>query len=239
MMMLRSALFNLCFFSWSMLASLLFAPLFIVSARAAQKSGAPWAKVTLWLARLLCGIRYEIRGQQYKIDGPVIYASKHQSAWDTAIFLVLFARPAYILKRELLRIPLWGWYLWRMRMIAIDRSAGASSIKHMLRQSKEALAEGRPLVIFPEGTRTRPGAAPTYHPGIIALYSQLQVPVIPVALNSGLYWGKNAFLKRPGTIVMEFLPPIAPGLPKVSFLPQLQETIESASQSLLEEAKKG
>lgn len=238
MIVLRSFLFNIAFFSWSMLASLLFSPLFALSVKAAQHSGAPWANGTLLLARLICGIRYEIRGQEYRVDGAVIYASKHQSAWDTMIFLILFKRPAYVLKRELLRIPLWGWYLWRMDMIAIDRTAGASSIKHMMRQSKDALALQRPIVIFPEGTRTRPGAEPHYHPGILALYSQLKVPVIPVALNSGVYWGKNAFLKRPGTIIMEFLPPIPPGLPKAEFMARLQDTIESASQRLLTESKR-
>lgn len=233
MIFLRSLLFNLCFFCWAMLASALFAPLFLISPRAAQKSGKPWAMGSLWLLRIICGIRYEIRGRQYMSDGPVIYASKHQSAWDTTIFLILLKRPAYVLKRSLLRIPLWGWYLWRMKMIAIDRSAGASTIKHMVKQSKEALQEGRPIVIYPEGTRTRPGATPTYHPGVIALYSQMKVPVIPVALNSGLYWGRDAFLKRPGTIVLEFLPPIAPGMDKNQFISQLEHTIETASNRLL------
>jgi 1-acyl-sn-glycerol-3-phosphate acyltransferase len=233
---IRSLVFNLLFFCWSMLSAVLFAPIFIASVRTAQMAGPPWANGTLWLARVICGIRFEIRGREHITHGKVIYASKHQSAWDTVIFLHLFTRPAYILKRELLRIPLWGWYLWRMKMVAIDRSAGASSIKHLLKQSKDALAENRPLVIFPEDTRTRPGAAPHYHPGVIALYNQLKVPVIPIALNSGVYWGKNAFTKRPGTIVMEFLPPIAPGLPKDEFLARLQGAIESASQRLLEEA---
>lgn len=234
---IRSFVFNIAFFLWAMLASLLFAPLFLFSSRAAQRAGAPWAKGALWLARLICGIRYEVRGAQYITDEPVIYASKHQSAWDTIIFLVLLARPAYVLKRSLLRIPLWGWYLWRMNMIAIDRSAGASGMKHMLRQSQRALDDGRTLVIYPEGTRTRPGAAPHYHPGIIAMYSQLQKPVVPVALNSGAFWGRDAFCKFPGTITIEFLPPIAPGMDKKQFAALLEQTIETASQSLLDGAK--
>ncbi len=236
---IRSLLFNLCFFLWAMLAALLFSPLFILSAKAAQKSGSPWANGTLILARIICGIDYEIRGLEHMTDGPVIYASKHQSAWDTVIFLTLLKAPAYVLKRELLRIPLWGWYLWRMQMIAIDRSAKASAMKDMIRQAKAALAESRPIVIFPEGTRKTPGVEPHYHPGITALYSQLDVPVIPVALNSGLYWGKNAFTKRPGTIIIEFMPPIAPGADKKEFMAQLQHTIETASQKLLEEGRRG
>lgn len=238
MILIRSILFNLCFFGWSLLSSFLFAPLFLFSVGAAQKVGKPWARVTLWLARIICGINYEIRGREYLTDEPVICASKHQSAWDTLIFLTLYKNcPAYVLKRELLRIPFWGWYLWRMQMIAIDRSAGASSIKNLLKQARAVLAAGRPIVIFPEGTRTKPGARPHYHPGIVALYSQLGVPVVPIALNSGVFWGKNAFLKRPGTIILQFLPPIPPGLDKNEFRIQLEQKIETASQSLLEEAK--
>jgi len=233
---LRSFIFNIAFFMWSMLSSLIFAPLFFISTKAALKSGWPWAYGVLLLARVLCGIRYEIRGREYITDGPVFYASKHQSAWDTAIFWKLLKEPAFILKRELLRIPLWGWYLWRMQMIAIDRSAGGAGLKDMIRQSKIALSNGRPIIIFPEGTRTKPGAPPNYHPGILALYNQLKIPVIPVALNSGMYWSKNAFNKHPGTIIIEFLPPIAPGLSKEDFRARLQSAIENASQKLQDEA---
>ncbi len=234
MIVLRSVLFNLCFFGWSVLAAFLFVPLFATSVSSCQRVADPWARVSLWLARVICGIRHEVRGSEHIVHGPVIYASKHQSAWDTIIFLTLLRCPAYVLKRELLWLPFWGWYLWRMRMIAIDRAAGMSSIKHMLRQAKEQLAQRRAIIIYPEGTRTSPGAAPHYHPGILALYSQLDVPVIPVALNSGLFWGKNAFLKRPGTITIEFLPAIPPGLPRDEFMAKLQESIETASQRLLD-----
>lgn len=236
MIYIRSLIFNILFTGWALLASILFIPLFLLSTRSAQKVGHPWASISLWMLKHVCNIDCEIRGREYIANTPVIYAAKHQSAWDTAVFLTLLARPAYVLKRELLRIPGWGWYLWRMKMIAIDRSAGASSIKYMIKQSKEAIADGRPIIIYPEGTRTRPGATPHYHPGIIALYSQLKVPVVPVALNSGLYWGKDAFIKRAGTIKLEFLPPIPPGLDKTEFMTQLQNSIETTSQKLLEEA---
>lgn len=232
---LRSFIFNLCFFGWSVGSAFLFLPLFVLSPR---RVGEPWARVSLWLARMICGITHEVRGEEHITDGPVIYASKHQSAWDTIIFLTLLSHPAYVLKRELLWLPFWGWYLWRMRMIAIDRKSGASSIKHMVRQGKEALALRRPIVIFPEGTRTAPGIMPRYQPGTAALYSMLDVPVVPVALNSGAFWGKNAFTKHAGRIVIEFLPPIAPGMDKAEFMAKLQETVESASQRLLEEARK-
>jgi 1-acyl-sn-glycerol-3-phosphate acyltransferase len=238
MIFLRSLLFNIAFFCWAMLASVLFAPLFIFSFTMSLAAGRPWAKGALFLARVICGITYEVRGEQYLAPGPAIFASKHQSAWDTIIFLVLLKQPSYVLKRELLRIPLWGWYLWRMRMIAIDRSAGAGAMKTMIKQAKEALAAHRQIVIYPEGTRTRPGAEPHYHPGTAALYSFLKIPVVPVALNSGYYWGKDAFMKRPGKIIIEFLPPIAPGMDKEAFNATLQHTIETASHILLEEAKR-
>jgi 1-acyl-sn-glycerol-3-phosphate acyltransferase len=234
---LRSLLFNLCFFGWAVLSALLFAPLFVASPQAARRAGRPWANVSLWLARVICGIRHDISGREYITDAPVIYACKHQSAWDTIIFLKLLRAPAYVLKRELLWLPFWGWYLWRMRMIAIDRKSGASSIKNMIRESRKALDSGRTIVIFPEGTRTAPGEPPHYQPGILALYHQLGVPVIPIALNSGLYWGKNAFHKHAGTIRMQFLPPIPPGLGKQEFMETLQTRIETASQTLLEEAQ--
>lgn len=233
----RSIIFNISFFVWSMGAALLFAPLFIISSRATLWVGAPWAKVSLWLARIICGITYEVRGKQHMRPTPVIYASKHQSAWDTLIFHILLKYPAYVLKRELLRIPLWGWYLWRMKMIAIDRSAGSSSIKSMVRQSRNVTENQRAIVIFPEGTRTKVGAPPQYHPGIVALYSQLKCPIVPVALNSGCVWGKNAFMKYPGKIIIEFLPPINVGLSKKEILPNLQETIEQATMRLINETQ--
>jgi 1-acyl-sn-glycerol-3-phosphate acyltransferase len=234
---LRSLAFNICFTGWAMLSAILFCPLFFLSSRTSLKVGAPWGKVSLFLARIICGVRYEVRGAQHIPTQPVIYASKHQSAWDTIIFLILLPYPAYVLKRELLRIPLWGWYLWRMQMIAIDRAAGGAGLKDMLRQAKARVAEGRSVVIFPEGTRGAVGAQAHYHPGILALYSQLKVPVVPVALNSGCFWGRNAFTKRPGTIIIEFLPPLPPSLPKDEFMSRLQNAIEPATARLVAEAQ--
>ena len=236
LLLLRSLAFNIAFFAWAFISAVLFIPFFIIPTTTVQKVGTGWAVVCLWLARIFCGITYEIRGREYMQPQAVIYASKHQSAWDTIIFHALFSRLSYVLKKELLRLPFWGWYLWRMKMVAIDRTAGASSIKQLTRDGKAVLAAGRPIVIFPEGTRTAPGAAPAYHPGVIALYNNLGVPVVPVALNSGVYWGKNAFFKTPGKIIIEFLPPIPPGLPKQEFMKRLQHDIENASQKLLEEA---
>lgn len=232
MMFLRSLIFNLLFAAWAFIASVIFAPLFLISQKAAIRAGRPWAMGGLILARAVLGITHEIRGREHLTNEPVIYASKHQSAWDTLIFLTLLDAPCYVLKRELLRIPFWGWYLWRMGMIAIDRSGTASTMKQMLRDAKARISEGRTIVIYPEGTRTKPGAEPHYHPGVVALYSQLGVPVIPVALNSGVFWGKNAFMKRSGKITFSILAPIPPGLPKGEFMQRLQSTIEEEAAKL-------
>ncbi len=234
---LRSLTFNLTFFAWAFVSSIIFIPLFIISPKTALMAGKPWAEGCLLLARIFCGIKYEIRGKENIGNTPVIYASKHQSAWDTIIYLTIFPNVAYVLKKELLRLPFWGWYLWRMEMIAIDRSAGASSLKQMLRDSKTVLGKGRPIVIFPEGTRTKPNSQPDYQSGITAMYSALNVPVVPVALNSGVYWGKNAFFKKSGTIIIEFLPQIPAGLAKKEFIERLQNDIETITTKLMKEDK--
>jgi 1-acyl-sn-glycerol-3-phosphate acyltransferase len=233
MLWLRSACFNLLFIMWSLGSAILFMPFFLVSSRQSRRVGRWWARVSFWLLRVICGVRYEVRGREHIAQHAVIYASKHQSAWETLVFHVALPQcPAFILKRELLHIPLWGWYLWRMGMIAINRKGGASSIKHMVKQARAVRDGGRSVVIFPEGTRMPVGAAPNYHAGVAAMYSQMHVPVVPVALNSGVFWGKNGFVKYPGVIVLEFLPAIPPGMNKETFMQTLQQRIENACAAL-------
>ena len=152
------------------------------------------------------------------------------SMWDTlALYLALDA-PAIVLKRELLRIPFYGWFLWKATAIAIDRAAGAGALRKMAAAARDVLAEGRPILIFPEGTRKKPGAAPDYKPGVAGLYTMLDVACVPVALNSGVYW--TGFIKQPGTIVLEFLEPIAPGLKRDAFMALLESRIETATNQL-------
>jgi 1-acyl-sn-glycerol-3-phosphate acyltransferase len=153
------------------------------------------------------------------------------SMWDTlALYLVLDA-PAIVLKRELLRIPFYGWFLWKATAIAIDRAGGASALRKMSSTARQVLDQGRPILIFPEGTRKKPGAAPDYKPGVAGLYTLLGVDCVPVALNSGAYW--TGFLKRPGTIVLEFLEPIGPGLKREAFMGLLEHRIEIATAAIL------
>jgi len=170
----------------------------------------------------ICGLRHEIRGLANLPPGPCMIAAKHQSAWDTLIFPLLVNGPGYIYKRELRRIPLFGWYLTRAGCIPIDRAGGPKALRRMIEHARRSLAQGRTIIIFPEGTRLAPGQRGAYHPGVAALYGQLSVPVVPVAVNSGVYWGRRAFHKQPGRIILEFLPPIAPGLPRREFAAELR-----------------
>ena len=228
----RSLAFNLAFYVWGLSMHVISLPLLLLPRQATQWSGGLWVRGALWLLRVLCGIRHEIRGREHLPDGACLVASKHQSAWDTLIFSQLLKDEAYVLKQELIWFPLFGLFLLKSGVVPVDRAGGATALRKMVAAAKRFVAQDRPLVIFPEGTRTPPGSRRPYHPGVAALYRQLEVPAVPVALNSGLLWGRNSFLKKPGTIVLEFLPPIAPGLDRKAFLRELEERIETASDRL-------
>jgi len=226
---LRSALFLLWFLLITTILSLVFLPVLALPRGATVWLARLWSRITFWGLKVFSGIGFEVRGIPPK--GAVLVASKHMSMWDTlALYLVLDA-PAIVLKRELLRIPFYGWFLWKATAIPIDRSAGASALRKMSSAARDVLNQGRPILIFPEGTRKKPGAAPDYKPGVAGLYTLLGVDCVPVALNSGAYW--TGFLKRPGTIVLEFLEPIAPGLKRDAFMGLLEARIESATNRLL------
>ena len=229
---LRSLAFNAVFFGWTAVMMVLALPLLPLSRAAVRRVGRFWSWTNLQLVQGICGLGYEIRGRAHLPEGPCIIAAKHQSAWDTLIFNILVESPAYIFKKELLRIPLFGWYLVAAGCIPIDRSGGAGALRRLIGDARRTLEAGRKIVIFPEGTRVAPGAHRPHHPGTAALYTQLGVPVVPVAVNSGLYWGRRSFLKRPGRIVLECLPPIPPGLPRKAFAAELERRIEEATNRL-------
>jgi 1-acyl-sn-glycerol-3-phosphate acyltransferase len=229
MLWLRSALFLLWFLAVTTILSLIFLPVLILPRAATVWLARIWSRATFWGLKIFAGIDWEIRGTAPR--GPVLVAAKHMSMWDTlALYLALNA-PAIVLKRELLRIPFYGWFLWKVTAIPIDRAAGASALRKMADAARDVLREGRPILIFPEGTRKKPGEAPDYKPGVAGLYGLLDVPCVPVALNSGVYW--TGFFKRPGTIVLEFLEPIAPGLKRRDFMALLERRIETATAALL------
>lgn len=217
---------------WTLGLGVLCLPLLVLPRTVIREVARFWARCVLAGLRVLVGQRWELRGAGHLPHAAAIVACRHQSAWDTIVFLALLPDAAYVLKRELLRIPVYGWYARKLGHIGIDRGGHAGALKRMIRDAEAALAAGRQVVIFPEGTRTPPGEARPYHPGVAALYRQLGAPVVPVALNSGLYWRRRAFTKRPGTIVLKALPPIPPGLERAAFMRRLQAAIDGESERL-------
>ena len=185
--------------------------------------------------KVLVGLSYEVRGRENIPIGPALYSSKHQSAWDTGIFFLLLEDPSFVLKKELLSIPLYGWLLKKAKMVAINRDGGGLALRQLVRESQKIIEDGRQLVIFPEGTRSRPGTKLPYHPGVAAIYKKNGVSVTPVALNSGLFWGRRSFAKKPGKIIIEFLPPVVPGMERKAFIAELESRIEKASNLLFAE----
>jgi 1-acyl-sn-glycerol-3-phosphate acyltransferase len=226
---LRSALFMAWFLIVTTVMSLVFLPVLALPRGTTVWMARLWARLTFWGLNVLAGVNWEIRGQPPK--GAVLVASKHMSMWDTMALYLALDSPAIVLKRELLRIPFYGWFLWKATAIAIDRNAGASALRKMSHAAQSVLGEKRPILIFPEGTRKKPGAPPDYKPGVAGLYAMLEVTCVPVALNSGRHW--TGFLKRPGTIVLEFLEAIPPGLKRPTFMTLLEERIETATNRLL------
>ncbi len=236
----RSNLFNIMFYAWTTTMVLVFAVGLLLPYQVTVWGQRRWARGVNILLRWSAGIKVEIRGLQHRPQGGAIIASKHQSAWDTLIWHVILDDPAMVMKKELLSIPIYGWMCRKTRMIAVDRKAGAKALRAMLADAKEAVELGRAIVIFPQGTRTAPGVTTAdmpYQPGVSALYRGLDVPVVPVVLNSGLFWPRRQLLRQSGTIVLEFLEPILPGLPRKEFDDLLQERVESANLALEAEAK--
>jgi len=232
----RSGIFAIVFYAWSAFMSPLYMPLMLGSRRFFWRCCLSWCRSCIWLIRIILGIDYEVRGRENLTGEPVIIASKHQSAWDTLIFNAIILDCAYVVKRELLWFPFFGWFLSRVGMIGIDRSGGASALKRLVADCKQRLELGRSIIIFPQGTRTAPGAKRPYLPGTAALYTQCKVPVVPTALNSGVFWPRRTFLKHPGTVIVEFLPPIAPGMNRRDFSARLEADIESATARIEQEA---
>ena len=239
MILLRSLAFNLAFYLWMAILGTVGLPVLLLPRRYAWAVGRLYVRHVMVLLRVLAGLDYRIIGAEHLPRGPAILAMKHQSAWDTLILALLLADPAVVLKRELLLLPIFGWWQIKLGMIAVDRGAGARALKQIVAQARAALAAGRTIVIFPQGTRTAPGAARPYQPGLAALYLQTGVPVVPVALNSGLFWPRRSFLRHPGTITLEVLPPIPPGLDRASFQAAIEQAIEGATRRLEAAGKRG
>ena len=232
----RSAIYNLTFYVVTA-AMMLFGVWLLIGPRSwAMKGLSLHGQLCIWLLKIICGTRMEVRGRERIPSGPCLVVSKHQSAWDTFALVPLFRDPAIVLKAELSRIPLYGWFCIKFEHILVRRDRAAVALKAMLSEAQAKSDAGREILIFAEGTRREPGAPPDYKPGYIALYETLGVPVVPLALNSGLFWPRNSFVRYPGTIVVEVLEPVAPGLPRAVARRQIEAAIETASWDLIREA---
>ena len=232
----RSYAYALAFYICTALFLVLGSWLLLVPRSWAMEGMRQHSLVSLWLLKVICGLKLEVRGRENLPQGPCLVVSKHQSAWDTFGLVQLFGDPAVVLKEELKWIPLYGWFCVKFEHILVRRNKAAAALKAMIKDARARAAAGREIIIFPEGTRTTPGAAPDYKTGYIALYEGLKLPAVPVALNSGLYWPRRSLMRYPGTIIVEFLPPLPAGLPRAEFKSQIENAIETASRRLIKEA---
>ena len=234
--MLRSLLFAAAFY--------LVTALFLIGGSWLLLTPRAWAMVGLraharaccWLLRVVAGVKMEVRGRENLPKGACLVVSKHQSAWETFALIPLLTDPAIVLKDELKWIPVYGWFCVKFDHILVRRDKAAAALKAMISEAKERARAGRQILIFPEGTRRAAGAAPDYKPGYVALYEGLEVPCVPVALNSGLYWPRRTVMRYPGTIIVEFLEPIPTGVPRKDFRRQFEDRLEAACDRLLVEA---
>jgi len=231
--LLRSLLFNLAFFTTTAVMSVGSLPILLMPRRITLGMMRVYAQMIELEMRWILGLRVQVLGAEHIPPGAVIIASKHQSAFDTIFWLGQLPATCYVLKRELLRIPIWGWHAQRAQMIAVDRQDGARALRGLGREAPARAAEGRQLVIYPEGTRAAPGVRLPYQPGVAALAASTQLPVIPVATNSGLFWGRRSFLKRPGLITVSILPPLPAGLGRAEFMARLESAIEEETARLV------
>lgn len=195
-----------------------------------------WARSVMFGMRHLAGIEVEVRGLEHRPRGAALIAAKHQCMFDTVAPFIFFDDTCFVLKKELISIPVYGWYAARSGMIPVDRSAHSKALRNLVHAARDRLADARQIVIFPEGTRKAPGAEPDYKPGVAALYRELNGPCTPMATNSGVFWPPHGFMRRPGTIVFEFLPAIPAGLKRATFMAMLEDAVEDASNRLMAEA---
>ncbi len=233
MLLVRSLLFNLYLWLWTALLVVALLPVApFLSPAGIRRYAAFWMRGIHRGLHAIVGLGFRVEGLERLPGQPCIIASKHQSSFETLLFHTIRPDIAIGLKEELTRIPLFGWYLRLARNIAIDRGGAAKAMRSLIKGAEAAVAGGLSILIFPEGNRRPVGAPPDYKPGVAALYKALDVPVVPVALDSGRFWGRRSFVKRPGTITVRFLEPIPPGLDRQAFMRLLEERIETATAAL-------
>ena len=238
MIIIRSVVFNVLFYLVLAAYLMVAMPTLLLPRWGIIRLAQHWGRVNLHLLRIVCGITVDWRGLEKIPAGAFLVAAKHQSVWETFALLTLFRDPTYILKRELLWLPLFGWAAWRAGMIPVDRGGGKPALAAMAAHVRDALAAGKQIIIFPEGTRRPAGAEPKYKYGIAHLYGEGIAACVPIALNSGLFWPRRQFLRYPGTITVEILDPIAPGLPIDVFFERLQRDLEAATARLIAQGRR-
>jgi 1-acyl-sn-glycerol-3-phosphate acyltransferase len=236
-LLVRSLVFNILFYVNMVLLMIVGLPTLLLPRWGAMGLIRLWARSSLWLLRVICDIKVDVRGAEKLPHGAAIIASKHQSAWDTFALVPLLADPTFIVKRELMWIPFFGWYAQKAEMIPVDRSAGGAMLSRVAKRARDEVAKGRQIVIFPEGTRRAVGAEPAYKPGVAHLYAETGAPCVPIALNSGLFWARRSFWRFPGTVRVEVLDAIPPGLGKQVFRARLQDAIERATADLVAQGR--
>lgn len=229
---LRSIAFSITFILWTIVPAVLFVWVLLLPQKYVLRMIFHWQSMVGVFEKYIAGIETKVIGRENIPDGPCIIASKHQSAWETCKLFVLFDEPSIVLKKELTYVPIWGWYAAASGLIPIDRKGGMKSLGVMKRAASKAAEQGRKIVLFPQGTRIKPGVKKPYKVGVAALYQQLDLPVVPMALNSGLLWPKNSFIKKPGVITVEFLKPIEPNLSRSAMMKRLEAELEASSDRL-------
>lgn len=232
MITIRSLLYVALFYLWTAVVAVLATPLLLGPTNWVFGMFHMWGRgVVIMLG--ICGVRVEVRGRQYIPTGAALVAPKHQCMLDIFAQFTWLPRSVFVMKKELAWIPWFAWYARKAGAIVIDREGQAKTIRQIIREGTALFKLGRQVVIYPEGTRTAPGAPPDYKPGIAALYRELNVPVYPVATNAGVHWPAHGFIRKPGLIVFEYLEPIPPGLKRAEFMRMLEERIEAKSTELL------
>jgi len=232
--MIKSILFYFFLYIWTIFLGIIFVPFLFLQKEKLYKPAYLWIKGIFFLLRIMCNITYKVQGNNnIPNSNGLIIASKHQSAFETLLLFSMFQKAIFIHKYELFFIPIFGLYLKKISMVAINRLGKSSALKKMINDSKKKISEDHSLIIFPEGTRKIPGEKPDYKPGVAGIYKELNCDVLPVALNSGLYWPKNSFAIKPGEIIIEFLPIIKKGLDKKDFIEKLEKIIENKTASLI------
>lgn len=238
-LVLRSLIFHILFMSWTAICALVMLPALLMPRRWAVRIFTAFFRTYIPLERYILGLRYEVRGMENIPQGSCVLACLHQSAYETFKLHILFGDVTIVLKRELMWIPLWGWYQAKSGVIPIDRGAGGVAMKCLLDGAAVPMHEGRRIAIFPQGTRVPPLKRRPFKAGISFLYEKYGVPVVPVALNSGLFWPRRAFLIRPGTVIFEILKPLPSGLKRTEVMPLLEQQLAEAEQRLCSEAHLG